>query len=70
MFGKITSKNVGVSCTLCAWPPHCLETKKVQGDSRVLACNFAKHSPILNFFHWQTQQQTFLNFVIDNLTTP
>jgi len=23
VFGKVTSKNVIVSCTLCAWPTHC-----------------------------------------------
>jgi len=41
-------------------------------DNHVLACNFAKYSLllILNFFHWQTQQLTFLNWVINNPTTP
>jgi len=23
IFGKVTSKNVIVSCALCAWPKHC-----------------------------------------------
>ena len=23
IFGKVTSKNVVVSCTLCGWPRHC-----------------------------------------------
>jgi len=39
-------------------------------DSHVLACNFAKYLPILNFFHSQTQQYTSLNLVLDNPTTP
>jgi len=38
-------------------------------DNHVLACNFAKYSPILNFFHSQTQQQTFLNLLINSPTT-
>jgi len=24
IFGKVTTKKVVVSCTLCVWPPHCL----------------------------------------------
>jgi len=25
-------------------------------NNHVLACNFAKYSPLLNFFHYQTEQ--------------
>jgi len=28
-YGKVTSKSVVVSCTLCAWPPHCQKAKEV-----------------------------------------
>jgi len=35
----------------------------------LLAGNFANYLPILIFFHWQTQQLSFLNLVIDNPTT-
>ena len=35
----------------------------------LLVCNFAKYSPLENV-HWQTQQWTILNTVIDNPTTP
>jgi len=27
--GNVTSKSVVVSCTLCAWPPHCQKAKEV-----------------------------------------
>ena len=27
--GKVTNKSAVVSCTLCAWPPHCWKTKNV-----------------------------------------
>jgi len=37
-------------------------------DIHVLAYNFAKYSPIKKI-HWQTQQQTFPNLVINNPTT-
>jgi len=47
-----------------------LKDEESPWDSHALACNFAKYSPILNFFHSQTQQHTFLNLVINNLTTP
>jgi len=40
------------------------------GDNHVLASNFAKYLPILNYFHAQTEQQIFLNLVINNTTTP
>ena len=34
IFGKVTSKNVVVSCTLRAWPTHCWKTKKVHETNR------------------------------------
>ena len=35
--------------------------------NHVLACNFAKHSPILIFFHWRLKNKPFLFWL---LTTP
>ena len=47
IFGKVTSKNVIVSCTLRAWPTNTLlNDEEGTRDSHVLACNFAKYSPI------------------------
>ena len=42
MFGKVTSKSVVVSCTLCAW----LKDKESAWDDHFLACNFGKYLPI------------------------
>ena len=47
-----------------------LKDEESARDNHVFACNFAKYPPILIFFHYQTQQETFLNFVINNPTTP
>ena len=47
---KVTSKNVVVSCTLCAWPPP-VEDEESALDNHVIACNCAKYSPILILFH-------------------
>ena len=41
----IDSKNVIVSCSLCAWPT-LLKDGETARDNHVLACNFAKYSPI------------------------
>jgi len=52
IFGKVTSKRVVVSCTLPAWPTHLLKDEESARDNHVLACNFAKYSPIKKiFFH-------------------
>ena len=35
-------------------------------DNHVLACNYAKYSPVKNYL--DTQQSTFLNLVLSNAT--
>ena len=50
---------------LAVWWPRAQSTR----DNHVFACNFVKYSPILNSFSL-TQQETFLNAVINNPTTP
>ena len=47
-----------------------LKDEESAWDNHVFACKFAKYSPILIFFHSQTQQWTFLDLVINNLTAP
>jgi len=48
-----------------------LKDEESARENNVLACNFAKYSPIQQKIHRQkTQQQTFLNLVINNPTTP
>jgi len=39
-------------------------------DNHVRACNLARYLPILKFVHSHTEQQPFLNLVINNTTTP
>jgi len=39
-------------------------------DNHVVACNFAKYSPILNVFHWETYHWIFDNLFINNPTEP
>jgi len=46
-----------------------LKDEESARGSHVFAYNFAKYSQISNFFHLQTQQETFLNLVINNPTT-
>ena len=47
-----------------------LKDEESARDNDVLACNFAKYSPIINFLRPQTQQWTFLNLVTNNPTAP
>jgi len=47
-----------------------LKDEESAQDNHVFACNCAKYSPMLNFFHSRTQQETFLNLVINIPTTP
>ena len=40
-----------VTCTLCAWPPHCYKSKKVHYTIHIFDHNYAKYSPIfISFF--------------------
>ena len=52
---QITSKNLIVSCTFFVFNG-VLAMLASARDNHVLACNFAKYSPIKNFFHSHTQQ--------------
>ena len=63
---RLTTDCAGVLFRLLAvssWPG-----AQIAWDSHTLACNFVKYSPILN--RLSSQQQTFVNLVINNPTTP
>jgi len=62
-FGKVTSKTVHflLLLTVC-WPG-----AQSARDNHALACNFAKYSPILNFFSQALSNKSFLIWL---LTTP
>jgi len=47
-----------------------LKYEEGAGDSHVLACNFAKYSPILKKFTHRLSNKLFLKLVIKNFTTP
>jgi len=46
-----------------------LKDEESARENHALACNFAKYSPILEFFHSQTQRLTFLNLLAGRQTT-
>jgi len=50
-FGKVTSKNVIVSCTFFRLLAVCLPGAQSAWDNHALACNFAKCSPIKKNFY-------------------
>jgi len=62
--GKIAGKNVIVSCT-CGLANTLLKDGESARHNHVLVCNFAKYSPILIFFHSQTQKYTIINLIIN-----
>ena len=45
-----------LSHALCAPGQHTAKNEESARDNNVLSCNFAKYTPILNIFHWETQQ--------------
>jgi len=47
-----------------------LKDEESAQDNHVIACNFAKYSPISIFFTDRISNKPFLNLVIDSATTP
>jgi len=55
IFGKVTSKSV-VLMHFAHLANTLLKDEENAWNNHVFVCNFAKYSPILTFFHSQTQQ--------------
>ena len=66
MFGKVTSKNVIVLCTFSVFYSVLAKHSSAR-DNHVLACYFAKYSPILIFFTHRLSKKPFLNWLLTTL---
>jgi len=60
IFGTVASKKVVVSCSLCAWPPHCKKTKKVHDTIHLLPVTVPNIHWLKKFTGWLSDKPFLL----------